>query len=90
LRHKELDTDFTRFAPADEIDAFARQFRTDGGHAGHVVARPGEALHQSVLDRIPDECHHDRNLAGRPPGGERGRRKPGDDQVNFDPHQLRR
>src|SRR5665213_948858 len=67
---------------------FACQCRTDGGHAGDIPTRPGEALDQSGCDRVSGEGHNDRDVARRLLRGEGGRREPGHDQIDLEPHQF--
>ncbi|HZD29814.1 MAG TPA: hypothetical protein VE251_14125 [Xanthobacteraceae bacterium] len=73
---------------ADELDAFAGEFRADARNSGDVAARPRKAGDESRGDRISRVRHDDgdfvRGLLCRLSGG----REPRDDDVDLETDQL--
>ena len=74
----------------DQLDAFARQLRTDASQPSDISARPGKALYKAGFDRIADQRHDNRYIARRLPCGARGRREPGNDDISLESDQFRR
>ncbi len=72
-----------------ELKAFRAEFRFEGGHAGDVSARPGEACNESRSQRI-GRLHHNGNSSrrslGRPCSDDTAR----DDHVHRQPHEVGR
>src|SRR5437899_4172653 len=74
----------------DQVDNLAGQLRAQVGVAGDISARLGEALDQPGSDQVSTGRADDWDLARRLLGGSCGRRKPGHDHIDFEPHQFRR
>jgi hypothetical protein len=56
----------------EQLNAFRSKLAIDKGHASDIAARPVEADHQPVLNRLAAVCEHDRNARRRSLGGDRG------------------
>src|ERR1700731_4134355 len=73
----------------NHLQPFPDQWEVDEGEAGDVAARPRQAGHETLSDRIVDNVEHDRDGAGRLFQCGNDRRPASDDDVRYGTHQLR-
>src|SRR5258705_13092401 len=74
----------------NHLQPFPDQWEVDEGEAGDVAARPRQAGHETLSDRIVDEVEYDRDGAGRLFQCCGDWRPASDDEAGCRMHQLRR